>query len=125
MSTVRERPKPDLLPEFCKGCGRCIDACPKHCITLGTEINAATGLMPVSLHLDQCNGCGLCMVACPEPYGLHAEPGAEFVLEDPRALFGAREGAPETVAALPAERLILPQVEPLVVKGRTPRPSAR
>ncbi len=83
MSTVRERPKPLLLPQFCKGCGRCIEACPKHCITVGTEINPATGLVPVHLDLELCNGCGLCISACPEPYGLRAEPGAEFVLEDP------------------------------------------
>lgn len=117
MSTVRERPKPDLLPQYCKGCGRCIDACPKHCITLGTEINPATGLIPVDLHLDACNGCGLCMSACPEPYGLRAEPGAEFVLEDPKALFGARGQGPEMVKSIPDELLAMPQVEPLVVKG--------
>lgn len=117
MSTVRERPKPHLLPQFCKGCGRCIDACNKHCITLGSEINPATGLTPISLDLDQCNGCGLCLSACPEPYGLRAEPGAEFVLEDPKALFGARNEPPEPAAEIPAESLPLPLVEPLVVKG--------
>ena len=117
MSTVRERPKPHLLPQFCKGCGRCIDACNKHCITIGSEINPATGLTPISLDLDQCNGCGLCLSACPEPYGLRAEPGAEFVLEDPKALFGARNAPSETAPEIPAEALILPQVEPLVVKG--------
>jgi len=117
MSTVRERPKPLLLPQFCKGCGRCIEACPKHCITVGTEINPATGLMPVHLDLDLCNGCGLCMSACPEPYGLRAEPGKEFVLEDPKALFGPRSLGPEAARSIPDERLPLPQVEPLVVKG--------
>ena len=117
MSTVRERPKPHLLPQFCKGCGRCIDACNKHCITIGSEINPATGLTPISLDLDQCNGCGLCLSACPEPYGLRAEPGAEFVLEDPKALFGARNAPSEMAPEIPAEALILPQVEPLVVKG--------
>ena len=65
MSTVRERPKPLLLPQFCKGCGRCIDSCAKHCITVGTEINPATGLMPVHLDLELCNGCGICVDSCP------------------------------------------------------------
>src|SRR5437773_1573595 len=67
---LKERPKPFLFPEYCKGCGRCIDSCPKHCITLGSEINPATGLIPVILDLEACNGCGLCITACPEPYGL-------------------------------------------------------
>jgi pyruvate/2-oxoacid:ferredoxin oxidoreductase alpha subunit/NAD-dependent dihydropyrimidine dehydrogenase PreA subunit len=117
MSTVRERPKPLLLPQFCKGCGRCIEACPKHCITVGTEINPATGLMPVHLDLDLCNGCGLCISACPEPYGLRAEPGKDFVLEDPKDLFGPRSKALEAPRPIPDERLPLPLVEPLVVKG--------
>ena len=28
MPALKERPKPFVLPEFCKGCGRCISACP-------------------------------------------------------------------------------------------------
>ena len=45
MPTTVERPKPFLLPQFCKGCGRCIEACAKHCIEAGTEINPDTGLL--------------------------------------------------------------------------------
>src|SRR4030042_1399683 len=74
MPTPSERPNPVLLPQFCKGCGRCLEACAKHCIELGTEINPETGLIPVVLHLEDCTACGLCMRACPEPYGLHPEP---------------------------------------------------
>jgi len=66
-------PKPVLLPEFCKGCGRCIDSCAKHCIEPGSEIDPLTGLVPVTLNLEACNGCGLCMEACPEPYGLRPQ----------------------------------------------------
>ncbi|MBI4676352.1 MAG: hypothetical protein HY748_02090, partial [Elusimicrobia bacterium] len=32
---VKEKPKPFLLPAYCKGCGRCIAACVKGCITPG------------------------------------------------------------------------------------------
>ncbi len=118
--TLREKPKPFLLPEFCKGCGRCIGACPKHCITTGTEINSKTGLVPVVLSLEACNGCGLCIDACPEPYGLAPSPtpeGEAFELEDPSKLFGARHSvAPEPVD-IPGEWLPLPATEPLVIKG--------
>jgi 2-oxoisovalerate ferredoxin oxidoreductase alpha subunit len=51
MSNSSERHKPFLLPQFCKGCGRCIEACAKHCIELAEEINPETGLVPVVLHL--------------------------------------------------------------------------
>ncbi|MGZ3472746.1 MAG: 4Fe-4S dicluster domain-containing protein, partial [Isosphaeraceae bacterium] len=101
MSTaLRERPKPFLLPEFCKGCGRCIDACAKDCIELGREIDPRTGLVPVTLNLEACNGCGLCFDACPEPYGLRPRPEGDFELQDPEKLFGER-AAPPRPAPIP------------------------
>jgi pyruvate/2-oxoacid:ferredoxin oxidoreductase alpha subunit/NAD-dependent dihydropyrimidine dehydrogenase PreA subunit len=118
MTLVSERPKPFVLPEYCKGCGRCITACPKHCIAMGTEIHPATGLVPVIVELDHCNGCGLCIEACPEPYGLQARGAdASFELEDPAALFGKRETSAPRPTPIPDERLPLPDVGPLVIKG--------
>ncbi len=116
---VRERPKPMLLPEFCKGCGRCIDSCAKHCIEVGHEINPLTGLVPVVLHLENCNACGLCIDACPEPYGLRPETrkGADFELMDPAKLFGERVSARPKPEAIPPEIVPLPKSEPLVLKG--------
>jgi pyruvate/2-oxoacid:ferredoxin oxidoreductase alpha subunit/NAD-dependent dihydropyrimidine dehydrogenase PreA subunit len=113
----RERPKPFIFPEFCKGCGRCIGSCPKDCITLGTEINPLTGLTPITIDLDTCNGCGLCITACPEPYGLQPQPAEDFELQDPAKLFGARPYALPSPEPVPDEYLNLPPCEPLVVKG--------
>ncbi|MEI7780101.1 MAG: 4Fe-4S dicluster domain-containing protein, partial [Actinomycetes bacterium] len=70
MARLAERPKPFLISDYCKGCARCIASCTKNCFTLGTEINPATGLFPISMDLQKCNGCGLCIDACPEPFGL-------------------------------------------------------
>src|SRR5512146_317517 len=117
MPTTAERPKPFLLPQFCKGCGRCIEACAKHCIEMGTEIHPETGLVPVVLHLEECSACGLCMTACPEPYGLAPEPGSEFEIQDPATLFGPRPAPPEKAVTIPDELLPLPQTRPLVIKG--------
>jgi pyruvate/2-oxoacid:ferredoxin oxidoreductase alpha subunit/NAD-dependent dihydropyrimidine dehydrogenase PreA subunit len=118
MTQLSERPKPFLFPEFCKGCGRCIEACPKHCITLGSEINPQTGLTPILLDLERCNGCGLCLSACPEPYGLAAMPAAaDYELTDPAALFGARPVAPAVASDVPNRNVALPTFEPLVIKG--------
>ena len=113
-----ERPKPFLLPEFCKGCGRCISACAHHCIEYGKEINPQTGLVPVVIALDHCNGCGLCINACPEPFGLRESPmSQDYELEDPEKLFGARHSmAPEPVE-IPPQVFSLSPSEPLVIKG--------
>lgn len=100
----KERPKPFLLAEYCKGCGRCIDACNRDCITPGSAINALTGLVPVQLDLEQCNGCALCIDACPEPYGLRA------------MLPETHLPAPAPVD-IPDALVPLPQLEPLVIKG--------
>ena len=117
MPTTAEKPKPFLLPEFCKGCGRCIEACARHCIEMGTEINPKTGLVPVVLHLENCSACGLCFTACPEPYGLAPQPSADFELQDPAALFGPRHAPPEKAEPIPDEVVALKATAPLVTKG--------
>ncbi len=114
MSAVKERPKPTVLPQLCKGCGRCIDACPKHCITMGHEINQDSGLVPIVIDYDVCNGCGVCISACPEPYGLATDT---YELEDPAHLFGPRAVPELGPADIPARRLPLPAYEPMVLKG--------
>jgi len=101
-----ERARPVLLPQYCKGCGRCVESCAHHCIEPGHEINPGTGLVPVVLHLEDCTACGLCFDACPEPFGL---------LPEEHAAQGARE-APVPVD-IPDRRAPLPRAQPLVVKG--------
>jgi len=114
----RSRPKPFVMPQFCKACGRCIDACPKGCIELGAEIEPLTGFTPIVLDLDACSGCGLCFSACPEPFGL--QPVAnEFETElfDPAKQFGAKPStAPEPVA-IPDLKVALPNLESMILKG--------
>jgi pyruvate/2-oxoacid:ferredoxin oxidoreductase alpha subunit/NAD-dependent dihydropyrimidine dehydrogenase PreA subunit len=114
----REKHHPYVVPEYCKGCGRCIDACPKHCIELGTEIHPLSGLVPVHVDLEACTGCALCLGACPEPFGLRSlEEKAKYELQDPSKLIGARpSSAPEPVE-IPGEFLELPAMQPVVVKG--------
>jgi pyruvate/2-oxoacid:ferredoxin oxidoreductase alpha subunit/NAD-dependent dihydropyrimidine dehydrogenase PreA subunit len=118
MSKVAERLKPFVIPEFCKGCGRCIASCPKGCISLGTEINPVTGLVPIVLDLTLCNGCDLCIDACPEPYGLRPE-GDDTVFEivDPASVFGPRPSQAPTPELIADTTVAVPEREPLIVKG--------
>jgi len=117
-TTPRERFKPFLYPEFCKGCGRCIESCAKHCIDAGHEINPKTGLVPVRIHLEECNACGLCIDACPEPYGLLPVPEeVDFELMDPAKLFGPRPTTAPVPVEIPGEVIPLPKTEPMVLKG--------
>lgn len=111
---AKDRPEVLLTPELCKGCGRCIEACPKHAIALGTDIDQTSGLIPVHIDYDVCNHCGLCVSACPEPYGLGNQV---YELEDPARLYGERQRRRPRPEAIPARRVPLPEVEPMVLKG--------
>jgi pyruvate/2-oxoacid:ferredoxin oxidoreductase alpha subunit/NAD-dependent dihydropyrimidine dehydrogenase PreA subunit len=116
------RPKPFLEPEYCKGCLRCIDACPKDCISHGSHIHPGTGYVPVEMDLEKCNGCQLCVQACPEPFGLRPQAGpalqeGDFELEDPRQLFGAKVSSIPAPVDHPGREIELPDTEALVLKG--------
>jgi pyruvate/2-oxoacid:ferredoxin oxidoreductase alpha subunit/NAD-dependent dihydropyrimidine dehydrogenase PreA subunit len=121
LTTARPpRAKPFLLPQLCKACGRCIAACPKHCIEEGREINPQSGLVPVIIHEADCNGCGLCFDACPEPYGLQPRTDAlepfDPATADPYAVFGP-VATPAPAASVPDRRRALPGGQPMILKG--------
>ncbi|MFO0974216.1 MAG: 4Fe-4S binding protein [Phycisphaerae bacterium] len=52
--------------ERCKGCGLCVEFCPRHLLTLDDDLNAA-GYHPAALHdAEKCTACALCAEVCPE-----------------------------------------------------------
>ncbi len=116
---ARSKPKPFLYPQYCKSCGRCIEACPKGAITYADEIDPRTGLRPVTVDLDLCNACGLCFDACPEPWGLLRQPEPEFDPEvtDPAAFFGPRPSSAPEPTGTADRRHPLPALQPMVMKG--------
>lgn len=56
-----------ILEDACKGCGLCVDACPKGILALSTEIINAKGYHPVTLTDESaCIGCASCARMCPD-----------------------------------------------------------
>ena len=116
MPEVEARAKPVLNPEYCKACGRCIEACARDALAPGAEIDQRSGLAPVLFDPALCNGCGLCVEACPEPYGLVTTDEATWLADAAERRAAGRASAPAAVD-VPAMSVPLPAGVPLVVKG--------
>lgn len=72
---MKKRYFPKIRNDECKGCGRCVVACPKDVLALGTELNVM-GLPHVFVKNESaCIGCAFCFYTCPEP-------GAVAVIEE-------------------------------------------
>ncbi len=58
--------KVEVDRELCKGCGLCVEFCPKHVMQLSDELNTI-GHHPAELHDGEtCTSCALCAEMCPE-----------------------------------------------------------
>ena len=56
-----------ITQEECKGCKRCITACPQNLIDIGNELNKQGYFSARVEHPEDCIGCGSCFLQCPEP----------------------------------------------------------
>ncbi len=62
-------PYPAISETECKGCGRCIIACPQNCIAISSEFNDA-GYQYAYYIGEGCVGCRDCYYTCPEPIAM-------------------------------------------------------
>lgn len=53
--------------DLCKGCGLCVDACPKHLLQLAKDKINQKGHSPVEIvNQDECIACAFCATMCPD-----------------------------------------------------------
>ena len=55
-----------IIKEYCKGCGYCIEYCPKKVYGKSKIMNKKGYLVPEVIDLENCSECGLCDMYCPE-----------------------------------------------------------
>ena len=59
--------KVSFKEDACKGCGLCVDACPKKIVELDHHKINAKGFHPAGVtNMEECIGCGFCATMCPD-----------------------------------------------------------
>lgn len=52
---------------LCKGCGLCVDACPKGCLDIAKDTLNQKGYSPAYMKDEEkCIGCAFCATMCPD-----------------------------------------------------------
>jgi len=81
-----------IIEERCKGCGFCVEFCPREVLIMSDHTNARGYHPPVQKSATHCINCGLCTLLCPD-FAVYVEDGgvqsAEHRIEDDQR--GGRE----------------------------------
>lgn len=66
----------DIAVDRCKGCGLCVDVCPKHVLALDESCVNELGYHPIRLtDAAACTSCAMCARICPDTvYTVYARP---------------------------------------------------
>lgn len=52
--------------DYCKGCGLCIERCPKKCLYFSKENVGFLGTPSVEIEIEDCIACKICELNCPD-----------------------------------------------------------
>ena len=58
--------KINVLSEYCKSCGLCIDICPKQILKIGDKSNKKGYFAVECTDQSKCISCALCATVCPD-----------------------------------------------------------
>lgn len=55
-----------IIKERCKGCGFCVEYCPRDVLEMSEEFNLKGYHPPIAVKAEDCVECHLCEMLCPE-----------------------------------------------------------
>ncbi len=58
--------KVNVLSDYCKSCGLCIDICPRKILVIGEKTNPKGYFTAECIDQEKCIGCTLCATVCPD-----------------------------------------------------------
>ena len=56
----------NISKELCKGCGLCVELCPKNVLGMTEELNSKGNTFATDKNPEECIGCKLCSLVCPD-----------------------------------------------------------
>jgi 2-oxoglutarate ferredoxin oxidoreductase subunit delta len=62
--------------ERCKGCGYCVEFCPRDALVTSEELGPKGYTLAKVADTNKCLGCGLCEIICPE-FAIRLEQGED------------------------------------------------
>lgn len=65
-----------IIVDRCKGCGFCVEYCPKDVLVLSDAFNRKGYHPPTALKEEACINCGLCEMICPD-FAIYSVPAAQ------------------------------------------------
>lgn len=69
----------NILADRCKGCGYCIEYCPKEVLAFSNEFNKKGYHPPAVVKPDDCVNCHYCEIICPE-FAIYSVEAPESVI---------------------------------------------
>ena len=65
-----------VIADRCKGCGICVDVCPRKVLIMGNKVNNRGYRYVVVKAQDKCIGCRMCEIMCPD-FAIYVEKPLE------------------------------------------------